>query len=159
MKEIIDVNTGQVAVHGGEFVLRAMAIGSCVVVAAYDSRTKIAGMAHIMLPGHAPNQSSEKTKYAADGIEQMLSQMLELGSDSNGIEVCLIGAGNVLQKEDDTICDDNIESVTTILGKKLIPVRASVLGGYKRKSVFIDVETGNISYVEGNGGEKPLWQP
>lgn len=80
----------------------------------------------------------------------MLNQMLESGSDTNGIEVCLIGAGNVLQKEDDTICEDNINSVTMILEEKLIPVRVSVLGGYKRKSVFLDVETGSISYKEGD---------
>jgi len=34
MKEIVDVNTGEVAVRSGEFILRAMAIGSCIVVAA-----------------------------------------------------------------------------------------------------------------------------
>lgn len=54
MKEIIDVNTGEVAVRSGEFILRAIAIVSCVVVAAYDSKAKIAGMIHIMLSGHAP---------------------------------------------------------------------------------------------------------
>jgi chemotaxis receptor (MCP) glutamine deamidase CheD len=74
-------------------------------------------------------------------------------------EVCLVGAGNVLQKEDDTICDANIESVTGILKEKNISVMASVLGGTKRKSVFMDVETGCISYTEGDEKEKRLWQP
>lgn len=159
MKEIVDVNTGEVAVRSGEFILRAMAIGSCIVVAAYDSKAKISGMVHIMFPCHAPEQSSEKTKYAADGIEQMLDQMLGLGSNIDNVEVCLVGAGNMLRKEDDTICADNTKSVTTILGERLIPVRASVLGGCKRKSVLLDVETGNISYIEGDDREKPLWQP
>ena len=159
MKEIVDVNTGEVAVRRGEFILRAMAIGSCVVVAAYDSKTKIAGMAHVMLPGQAPEQSSDKTKYAADGIEQMLNQMLDAGSEINDVEVCLVGAGNVLRKEDDTICDDNIKSVTTFLEEKLIPVRSSVIGGYKRKSAFLDAETGSFSYMEGDDSEKLLWQP
>jgi chemotaxis protein CheD len=159
MKEIVDVNTGETAVQRGEFVLRAMAIGSCVVVAAYDSKTKNAGMAHIMLPGCDPGQSCEETKYATGGIEQMLNQMLESGSVLDDIEVCLVGAGNVLQKEDDIICEDNIKSVTTILSEKRIPVRASFLGGNKRKSISIDTETGSISYTEGDDPEKPLWQP
>ena len=159
MKEIIDVNTGEVAVQRGKFTLRAMAIGSCIVVTAYDPKVKIAGMAHIMLPGHAPEQSSEKTKYAAEGIEQMLNQMLELGSDTNSIEVCLIGAGNVLRKKDDTICNDNINSVTSILEEKFISVKASVIGGYKRKSAFLDVETGSISYTVGDDQKKSLWPP
>jgi len=49
MKKVVDVNTGEVVVRRGEFILRAMAIGLCVVVAAYDSKTKIAGMAHIVV--------------------------------------------------------------------------------------------------------------
>ena len=158
MKEVIDVNTGELAVHRGRFVLRAIAIGSCVVVAAYDLKSKIAGMVHIMLPGHAPEKSSEKVKYAADGIEQMMSRMTKSGSNTDDIEVCLVGAGNVLQKEDDTVCAANIESVTKILSEKSIPVRASVLGGTKRKSIFLDCETGSISYTEGDGQEQPLWQ-
>jgi len=159
MKEIIDVNTGEVAVRRRKFTLRAMAIGSCIVVVAYDSKAKMGGMAHIMLPGYAPEQYLEKTKYTSNGIEQMLSQMLESGSDIDDVEVCLVGAGNVLQKEDDTICDDNIKSVTMILEEKSIPVGASVLGGYKRKSVLLDIETGSISYTEGDDQEKLLWQP
>jgi len=158
MKKIIDVGTGGVVVCCRAVVLRAMAIGSCIVIAFYDSETKVAGMAHIMLPDHAPRQSSEKTKYAADAIGQTLTLMLESGSNPDDIEVCLVGAGNVLQKKDDTICADNIKSVTAILAQKSIPIKASVLGGYKRKSIFLDVETGGVSYTEGDDRKKPLWQ-
>jgi chemotaxis protein CheD len=140
--------------------LTSLGIGSCVVVAAYNLRRKIGGMAHIMLPGIAPQQSLEKTKYAFDGIEQLLNQMFETGAGTDEIEVCLVGAGNVLQKKDDTICDANIESVTSFLKESLIPVQASVLGGTKRKSVFLDldVEDGRVSYTEGDEKEKTLWQ-
>ena len=158
MKEIVDVNTGEVAIRRGKYILRAMAIGSCVVVSSYDSKAKIAGMAHIMLPGCAPEKTPEKTKYAADGIEQMLTQMLKSGCKIEDIQVCLIGGGNVLQKEDDTICADNIKSVTEILEGKFISVEASVIGGYKRKSAFLDAETGSFSFTESNDIEKPLWQ-
>ena len=70
-----------------------------------------------------------------------------------------MGAGNVLKKKDDTICEDNIKSTTQFLEKKHIPVRAVVLGGTKRKGVFLDVESGSISYTEGEEEEKPLWKP
>ena len=158
-KEIIDVSTGEVSVCSGGCILRAIAIGSCIAVAAYDSKAKIAGMVHIMLPDTAPQKSSEKTKYAINGIEQVLNRMIESGSCIDNVEVCLIGAGNVLQKEDDTICENNIRSVTKILKDRSIPVRDSVLGGYKRKSAFLDAKTGHITYTEGDDLEKPLWQP
>ena len=157
-QKIIDVNTGEVKAVVGKGILRSVGIGSCVVVVAYNLSRKIGGMAHIMLPGAAPQQSLEKTKYAFDGIEQLLKQMFEAGANTDETEICLVGAGNILQKEDDTICDANIESVTGILEEKDISVIASVLGGTKRKSVFLNVEDGNISYAEGDEKEKTLWQ-
>ena len=157
MEEVVYVNTGEVKVAAGQAILRAIAIGSCIVVAALDSKKRIGAMAHVMLPGKAPRQFLEKTKYAFDAIEKMLGQMLEAGSKPDDIEVCLVGAGNVLEKENDTICDANIESVTGILEEKGISVKASVLGGRERKGIFLDTETGSISYTEGDEKEKTLW--
>jgi chemotaxis protein CheD len=159
MYEIFDVNTGQVVVKKGQITLRAIAIGSCIAVAVYDPKTNNAGIAHIMLPGQAPQGCCEKTKYACDGIEYLLNQLIESGSVLGDISVCLVGAGNVLRKEDDTVCPNNIQSVTTILAKKAIPVRMSILGGCDRKSVFLDAKNGRISYSQGDSSVKLLWQP
>ena len=156
MQETIDINTGEMMVKRGAIVLRAMAIGSCIAIAAYDPKTKTAGMAHVMLPGRAPEKYAEKNRYASDSIEELLIRMVESGSVLEDIEVCLVGAGNVLEKEDDTICESNIESVSSILKEKNIPVRASALGGYKRKGVFLDGKTGSVFFTEGNNKKKVL---
>jgi chemotaxis protein CheD len=159
MKETVDVNTGEVRLGREGTILRSVAIGSCVVIAAYDWKKKIGAMAHVMLPGSAPKNAQEKTKYADDAIDEMVDRMTRAGSDTGDIEVCLVGGGNVLKKKDATICDDNIESTTELLQRMNIPIRNSVLGGVSRKSVFLDVETGRFSYTEGDGREKPLWRP
>jgi len=159
MKEIIDVNTGEVKVGGSKTILRSLAIGSCIVVAAYDSRKKVGAMAHVMLPGRAPEKEPEKTKYAADAIDEMINQMTVAGANRDNIEVCLVGGGNVLQRKDDTICKENVKSTTELLEKENIPIRKAVLGGTERKSVFLDIDCGSISYTEGDGGKRPLWRP
>ena len=159
MKDIVDVNTGEVRVSSEKIILRSIAIGSCIVVAAYDSTKKIGALAHIMLPGSAPEKNLEKTKYTTDAINEMISRMSRAGSNKGDIEVCLVGGGNVLKKEEDTICQDNIASTTRLLEEKHIPVRAEVIGGTKRKSVLLDVESGSTFYSEGNTKEKLLWKP
>jgi chemotaxis receptor (MCP) glutamine deamidase CheD len=63
----------------------------------------------------------------------------------------------VLRNGQDTICRDNIRSVTAVLLEKNIPIRASVLGGNERKGAFMDAETGRIFFTEGNGAEQVLW--
>ena len=64
-----------------------------------------------------------------------------------------------MKKEDDTVCQDNINSTSQILREKNIPVRAAVLGGTRRKGVFLDVKDGSISYTEGDKEETFLWKP
>ena len=158
MREIVDVNTGEVKVSGKKIILRSLAIGSCIVIAAYDFKKKIGAMAHVMLPGSAPEKTLEKTRYAADAIDEMIDKMTQAGSGKDDIEVCLVGGGNVLKRKDDTICEDNIESTTRLLENKQVPVRSTILGGTERKGVFLNVESGTISYTEGNGKEQPLWK-
>ncbi|MBI4669610.1 MAG: hypothetical protein HY747_10605 [Elusimicrobia bacterium] len=51
--KIIEVGIGQVKV-GRKAILRADAIGSCIAVAAYDSKKRVGAMAHVMLAGSSP---------------------------------------------------------------------------------------------------------
>lgn len=157
-KLIIDVDTGHVEVGAGGSLLRANAIGSCIVVTAYDARTRNAGMAHILLPGRAAaTKADAKTRYAVDAIERLLALLEQAGSAQEDIEACLIGAGNVLRDEAETICKHNIESVTQTLTEKNIPIRACNLGGYERKSAILDITTGRLSCTQGDGPPVLLW--
>ncbi|MCK5173416.1 MAG: chemotaxis protein CheD [Planctomycetes bacterium] len=159
MKETIDVNTGEVKVNSNGGILRSIAIGSCLGVAAYDARGRIGALAHVMLPGRAPkSKQGEKSKYAADGIDELINLMTEAGSCRDDIEVSIVGGGNVLMRPDDSICRDNIDSTIKILEKNNIPIRAKCVGGTTRRSVFMDIEAGSVFYTEGDGQEKLLWQ-
>ena len=158
MRKIIDVQIGQVKTGTGNVILQSKAIGSCIAIVAYDPMRKIGSLAHIMLPGSAPGDKEprEKTRYAADAIDAILSDLSQLGSKTDDLELTLIGAGNVLKKTDDTVCKDNIESTLQHLQKRHLKLKAQALGGTRRRSVSLDVESGTVSYSEGGGAEKPL---
>lgn len=159
MEKIINVSTGEVKVGRKGEILKSTAIGSCVVIAAYDYEKNLGVMAHVMLPGRAPKSAyGESTRYAADAIDQVIKIITVQGADLCDLEVCLVGAGNILKKKDDTICKDNIKSITQLLKEKNIPVRAAVLGGTERKSISLEVESGSIYYTEGDSQEKQLWK-
>ena len=113
---LIDVYTGEVKAGGENTILKSNAIGSCVVIAAYDASKKVGALAHVMLPGAAPEgKTFQRTRFAADSIEEMINRMTHLGAHKDDIEVCLVGGGNVLEREDDIICQDNIVSVVELL--------------------------------------------
>jgi chemotaxis protein CheD len=158
-QKVSDVQTGQVKAGRGKVILQSKAIGSCVAIVAYDATIHIGAMAHIMLPGRAPEKkASEKTKYAADAIDAIVSKMSKLGSKIDDIEVALVGGGNILHRPDDTICGSNVESALQLLEEKHLKVAAQAVGGTVRRSIFLDVERGIVSYTEGDGSEKQLWR-
>ena len=160
MKEIVDVQIGQVKADKGKVILQSKAIGSCIAIVAYDTAKNAGALAHVMLPGKAPvrKKRRQETRYAADAIDKMVNQMSQLGSKTEDIEVFLVGAANVLRREDDTICRDNIESVLELLAKKRLKVKAQALGGTARRSVSLDIERGIVSCAEGNGRQTELWR-
>ena len=159
MKRIIDVHTGEVKAGGKDTILKSNAIGSCVVIAAYDPTKKLGALAHVMLPGAVPEgKTFQRTRYAADAIQEMISRMTHLGANKGDIEVCLVGGGNVLKKEDDTICQENIASVVELLDEKRIKIGAKAVGGTERRSISLDVKEGTIHYTEGDAKERLLWE-
>jgi len=158
MKKIINVHTGEVKA-GKNTILKSNAIGSCVVIAAYDSTKKLGALAHVMLTGAAPEgKTFQRTRYAADAIEEIINSMILLGAKKDEIEVCLVGGGNVLKREDDTICHDIITSVVELLNEKHIEIRKKAVGGTERRSLTLDIENGIITYTERDSQEKVLWK-
>ncbi|MBI4669609.1 MAG: hypothetical protein HY747_10600 [Elusimicrobia bacterium] len=91
-------------------------------------------------------------------MNAMINKATRLGANRDDLEVCLVGAGNVLKRNDDTICQDNIASVVQLLREKRIKIRAEALGGTNRRSVRLDVERGSVFYVEADEKEKLLWK-
>ncbi len=153
------VNSGEVKACRGEGILQASAIGSCVVVAAYDPDSAVGGMAHVMLPGESGGQdSSVKTKYAKDALEEMMRVMSDLGTMEARVHVCLIGGGNVLGDGDDSPGPDIVRSLIEILGRRGITPVAMEVGGTQRRSCALHVARGRVTYTVGDSEQRTLWE-
>jgi len=159
IKRIIDVLTGEVKAGGKDTILKSNAIASCVVIAAYDPIKEIGALAHAMVPGSAPEgRAFQRTRYAANAIEEMIDIMKHMGVNQESIEVCLVGGGNVLKRKDDTICQDNITSIVELLNEKCIKIRAKAVGGTERRSISLDIEKGSVYYTQADSKEMLLWK-
>lgn len=155
MAEFIDVDTGEVKVSSDPVLMRAMAIGSCVVVIAFDCGRKIGGLAHIMLPGRAPESGrQDKTKYTEDAVDKLLEKLKNLGVDIGHLEISLVGGADLLGENN--ISELIVDSVLNYLEKLKIVVRRKCLRGKWRRSVSLDIHSGMIFYTEGEGRRKEL---
>ena len=158
-EKIIYVHTGEVKTSANGTVLKSSPIGSCIAIAAFDPLGQIGAMAHFMLPGKAPvDKDYEKAKYASNALKELITGMGMLGANKKNIEVCIVGGANVMKRKDNTIADENIVSALSLLQKRHIKIRARSIGGTKRRSVSLNMESGRVSYTVGDGDEKLLYQ-
>lgn len=152
-QEATNVDTGEVKVSSEAGILQSVALGSCVAVVVYERTSKVGGIAHIMLPGRSPSPKGN-TKYAEDAIDALLGSIRNLGTNMDNLELCIVGGANVLRRGD--IPDMVIESVLGYLGTGQMEWQGMRIGGFERRSVFLDVMTGNVSYTEGNNNTKVM---
>jgi len=157
-KQIIFAMTGEIKTGDKNSILKSGPIGSCIVITAYNHHNQIAVMSHIMLPGVAPaKENTKKTRYAVNAITELITLYKLDRSSEEIIAVCIAGGANVLQKTDDCIGQNVIDSIEEILKNKEIKVVARSLGGTQRRSVSFDVETGNVHCSIGDGAEEFFW--
>jgi len=139
-------------------IIMSTPLGSCVAVIAYDWKTRIGGMAHIMLPGHSKKDRKDKYRYAEQGIPKLIKDILKKGSRIDNLRICLVGGANVLKKPDETLVFDIIDSVQKVIYEMGIPVIKSSLGGYERRSATLDMNSGKVFYTIGNNPKEILCQ-
>lgn len=159
MISAIEVQIGQVHTLSGSGLLRTSALGSCIAITFHHRALHLGAMAHVMLPDYPPpaTSSDRRNRYAGTAIEAMLQAVTTLGADPSQLHATLIGAGNVLRKPTDNICQQNIDSVTELLAYYNVPVVAQKLGGFVRRSAQLDVASGYVYYTEDNGPATLLW--
>ena len=152
------VNTGEIKSGHGNDILKSSPIGSCVAVVLFDEEVDAGAMAHIMLPGKAPEKKDTiPGRYAKNAIEELLKQIIKSGVQKKHIKAVIAGGGNVLKREGDMIGNNNLNSVIKLLAQKDIPILARSVGGTSRKSVRFDIQKRVIYYTEGDSKEKILY--
>lgn len=153
------VNTGEVRSGDDKTILNSGAIGSCVVITAFDPVMSVGAMAHVMLPGSMQfKNQSQSTIYAANAIDEMLSQLEKIGTRKENIEICVVGGANVLKRENDSIGKENMDSVEKLLHEKQLEIKAKATGGFERRTVLFDIAKGRIYFTVGDSAQKILWQ-
>ena len=86
----VGIGEGKTAVN--QQILISYALGSCVGVCMYDRDKKIAGMAHIVLPGKESAVSRENPyKFADEGVKELIREMERAGASRKRITAKIAG--------------------------------------------------------------------
>lgn len=138
--------------------LKTTGLGSCVGIVLYDKKSKIGGMAHIMLPSSKMVSIGEinEAKYADTAIPAMLAEMIKKGADKNYIIAKLAGGSQMFQFKTANdlmrIGPRNVESSREILNELKIKIVSEDTGGSIGRTIEFDALTGILHIKTANQG-------
>lgn len=146
------IGMGEIGIGQADGLLRTF-VGSCVGVAIYSRRRKLAGLAHVMLPT-ARTPSSQPGKFADTAIPEMLRRLEQhcRGETVRWSAKIAGGAKMFAFPSGITIGDQNVAAIEQILAELDIPILAKCCGGDQGRRIALEVATGTMT-VETMGAE------
>ncbi|RKX71795.1 chemotaxis protein CheD [candidate division TA06 bacterium] len=142
--------------HIGEFIIAknpsiliTNGLGSCIAVALYDKKNKSGGLLHFLLPDSSLSVDvSNPAKFADMGIDQLVYQLVENGSNINNLCAKIIGGANMFSQLPrhalKPIGERNIASARLNLERQGIPIISEDVGANYGRSIEFHLDTGIV---------------
>lgn len=149
MSQVIKVGMADLNVCKAPDALTTLGLGSCVGICLYDSVTKIAGMAHVMLPDSSQIRNNDNiAKFADTGIKETLDRVIKLGASkarltakiAGGAQMFAFGSNNDMLR----VGDRNVAATKEMLKKLGIPLVAEDTGLNFGRTIVFYPETGSL---------------
>jgi chemotaxis protein CheD len=145
----IRVKVAECAVGRDEQTLITIGLGSCVAIVLYDSRARIGGLAHTLLPDESmARDRSNPAKFAASAVNVLLAEMARLGADSSRVRAKLVGGAsmfaNLLPSGGINIGDRNVAAARQALERSGIRIVAEDVGSDHGRSVYFHLDDGRV---------------
>lgn len=119
-------------------------LGSCVGIVICDPRSKIAGLAHSILP-EGCGASAEPGKFADQAVDTLIARLVEAGARRNGLQSKLIGGARMFGSgATATLGDRNTTAARQRLEHHNIPITGEAIGGSQGRRVLVDPETARV---------------
>jgi len=159
MSQIIKVGISDLNIAKNGDVLVTYALGSCVGICLYDSRFKIAGLSHIMLPSSEGFNAAAKQegKFADTAIRKLLQLMAREGAMQSRLTAKIAGGAQMFAGVSNSslsnIGSRNVMAVKAELMKLRIPVVAEDTGKDYGRTQFFYSEDGKMTIKSAIKGE------
>lgn len=160
MSKIIKVGMADANVCVAPDVITTLGLGSCVGIVLYDPVSKIAGLAHIMLPDSTKIlNNSNKYKFADTAIDMLITDMLNIGAHRYNLVAKIAGGAQMFNfgnsSEMMRIGDRNVEATKEKLAMLGIKILAEDTGANYGRTIEFYPETG-LLHIKAVGREPKI---
>jgi chemotaxis protein CheD len=136
--------------------LVALGLGSCIGLVLLDRRTRVAGLAHIVLPG---GEGQPGLKFADNAVPELVSQVVALGGRKPMLEAALVGGASMFATGGGSleVGRRNETAVREALVRARIKVVAEATGGKRGRTVRVDPAAGLVTVREAGAADVQLY--
>lgn len=155
---ITEIPMGGLALTSDEKTVLQTFVGSCVAICIYDPITKIAGMAHVMLPkNNSQNPKPEpEGKFADVAFRTLLERMIARGANPSRLKAKMAGGANIFNNEGKAttfnIGNRNVDTIKSMLAENKIQLVAEDVGSKHGRWVIFDAATSEMKIREREKG-------
>jgi chemotaxis protein CheD len=149
--EALNVGMSELKVVRAPGKLAAHGIGSCVVLALWDERSGLGGMAHSMLPRASAQRDPDDppAKYCDSAVGALLAAMVEQGVRPESCRAWLVGGANMFaaltrEAPPASVGERNQVSARESLRAWNLTLAAEDCGGERGRSLELDCSDGSV---------------
>ncbi len=138
------VGIGVLKIAAAPEKLRAI-LGSCIGIAIFDPHSRIAGLAHSILPQGA-EEIEQLGKFADQAVDNLVVRLTALGASRTRLTAKLVGGAAMFGTANNgtELGERNAEAARRRLQAHDIPIIAEAVGGTKGRKVLVDPDSGNV---------------
>lgn len=152
---VVGISDQQIATEPD--LLITYALGSCVGICLHDSRTRISGLAHILLPEAFGDQGGRNIyKFADTAIEKLVGTMERQGCTRVNLTAKIAGGANMFANlaTSKSIGDRNVEVVKKELSRLRVRIMAEDTGANYGRTVEFNPGNGQMTVKSIGKGNK-----
>lgn len=142
------VGMGALAVAAGEHTLVSIALGSCVAIALWDERARVAGLAHVLLPDASLSRvQGMPARFPATAVPALAAAMADAGAPGPYVARLVGGASMfraLLEHGGENIGARNVDAARAALAAAGIACAAEDVGGEHGRSVYLHAASGRL---------------
>ncbi len=144
--------------------LVTIGLGSCVAIVLHDPRTRVGGLAHVLLPSPAGAEAAERPgKCPSTAVPHLLAEMRALGASGalGAITARLVGGASLFGpllsgKGVGSMGQRNVAASRLALAAANVRVVGELVGGEVGRSVYFDVGSGRVNVRSVRDGDRVL---
>lgn len=129
-------------------VIVTYALGSCVGVTAFDSRRKVGGILHALLPDSRANTRVDPppAMFVDTGLQELHAAMSELGSRPEHREYKVFGGARVVNATDFlSIGDRNVAMMKRLALMQRLHIKIWDVGGQSNRTIQLYLDNGDVA--------------